>query len=386
MHYKVLSIIDSLNPKDGGPSHSLFDIALSNKQNNIQHDILYIGKKQKINDLSGIKIIALNDSIFKYGISLRLIFWLYQNKNNYNLFIIHGLWQFITLLSRIIIPNKYLVFTHGMLDPYFKSEKFKSFKKKIYWNIFEKKNLQKAKFVLLNSIKEKKQINNTFVKTNGIKFKLINYGIYPKDINFKKSKLKFYSKFKFLKNYKLIVYIGRIYPKKGLDILIDAFEKIDNKRYILLIAGDINNKYAKALIQKVKNKNNSKKIIFANFLKGEIKWGAISNAASTILPSHGENFGVSIAESLLAGTPVICSIKVGTSKQIKKSNAGIIVKNNKLSLYQGIMKFINLSQKQKEKLSKNSITCFNKNFNIKINHNFSDFLKKIINSNKNILN
>lgn len=386
MHYKVLSIIDSLNPKDGGPSHSLFDIALSNKQNNIQHDILYIGKKQKINDLSGIKIIALNNSIFKYGISLRLIFWLYQNKNNYNLFIIHGLWQFITLLSRIIIPNKYLVFTHGMLDPYFKSEKFKSFKKKIYWNIFEKKNLLKAKFVLLNSIKEKKQINNTFVKTNGIKFKLINYGIYPKDINFKKSKLKFYSKFKFLKNYKLIVYIGRIHPKKGLDILIDAFEKIDNKRYILLIAGDINNKYAKALIQKVKNKNNSKKIIFANFLKGEIKWGAISNAASTILPSHGENFGVSIAESLLAGTPVICSNKVGTSKQIKESNAGIIVKNNKLSLYQGIMKFINLSQKQKEKLSKNSITCFNKNFNIKINHNFSDFLKKIINSNKNILN
>ena len=386
MHYKILSIIDSLNPKDGGPSHSLFDIALSNKQNNIQHDILYIGKKQKINNLSGIKIIALNDSIFKYGISLKLIFWLYQNKNNYNLFIIHGLWQFITLLSRIIIPNKYLVFTHGMLDPYFKSEKFKSFKKKIYWNIFEKKNLLKAKFVLLNSIKGKKQINNTFVKTNGIKFKLINYGIYPKDINFKKNKLKFYSKFKFLKNYKLIVYIGRIHPKKGLDILIDAFEKIDNKRYILLIAGDINNKYAKALIQKVKNKNNSKKIIFANFLKGEIKWGAISNAASTILPSHGENFGVSIAESLLAGTPVICSNKVGTSKQIKESNAGIIVKNNKLSLYQGIMKFINLSQKQKEKLSKNSITCFNKNFNIKINHNFSDFLKKIINSNKNILN
>jgi len=386
MHYKVLSIIDSLNPKDGGPSHSLFDMALSNKQNNIQHDILYIGKKQKINDLSGIKIIALNNSIFKYGISLRLIFWLYQNKNNYNLFIIHGLWQFITLLSRIIIPNKYLVFTHGMLDPYFKSEKFKSFKKKIYWNIFEKKNLLKAKFVLLNSIKEKKQINNTFVKTNGIKFKLINYGIYPKDINFKKSKLKFYSKFKFLENYKLIVYIGRIHPKKGLDILIDAFEKIDNKRYILLIAGDINNKYAKALIQKVKNKNNSKKIIFANFLKGEIKWGAISNAASTILPSHGENFGVSIAESLLAGTPVICSNKVGTSKQIKESNAGIIVKNNKLSLYQGIKKFINLSQKQKEKLSKNSITCFNKNFNIKINHNFSNFLKKIINSNKNILN
>ena len=180
------------------------------------------------------------------------------------------------------------------------------------------------------------------------------------------------------------VYIMKDFQNKGYCKQIISYAV--NKKKHLVLDVDINNKYAKALIQKVKNKNNSKKIIFANFLKGEIKWGAISNAASTILPSHGENFGVSIAESLLAGTPVICSNKVGTSKQIKESNAGIIVKNNKLSLYQGIMKFINLSQKQKEKLSKNSITCFNKNFNIKINHNFSDFLKKIINSNKNILN
>ena len=69
MHYKILSIIDSLNPKDGGPSHSLFDIALSNKQNNIQHDILYIGKKQKINDLSGIKIIIIYLLFMVYGSS-----------------------------------------------------------------------------------------------------------------------------------------------------------------------------------------------------------------------------------------------------------------------------------------------------------------------------
>ena len=156
MRYKVLSIIDSLNPKDGGPSHSLFDMALSNKKNNIQHDILYIGKKQKINNLSGIKIIALNDSIFKYGISLSLILWLYKNKNNYNLFIIHGLWQFITLLSRVIIPNKYLVLTHGMLDPYFKTEKFKSFKKKVYWNIFEKKKSFKSKICFVKFFKREK--------------------------------------------------------------------------------------------------------------------------------------------------------------------------------------------------------------------------------------
>ena len=116
---KILSIIDSLSLKDGGPSHSLIDMALANKANGIQHDILYIGPKEKISINKEIKIISLKDSKFKYGFSIKLILWLLSHKNSYTLFIIHGIWQFITLISRIIIPNKYLVFTHGMLDPYF---------------------------------------------------------------------------------------------------------------------------------------------------------------------------------------------------------------------------------------------------------------------------
>jgi len=127
---KILSIIDSLNLKDGGPSHSLIDMALANNADGLIHDIMYLGSKQKIKSQDKIFIKTLDDSKLKYGFSLRLIFWLLKNKNNYDLFIIHGIWQFITLISRIIIPNKYLVFTHGMLDPYFGNEKVKTIKKK----------------------------------------------------------------------------------------------------------------------------------------------------------------------------------------------------------------------------------------------------------------
>ena len=82
MKKKILSIIDSLDLKSGGPSHSLVDMAIANKINNINHDILYIGKKIKLKKNTRIKIISLRQSYFKYGFSFRLIIWLLKNKKN----------------------------------------------------------------------------------------------------------------------------------------------------------------------------------------------------------------------------------------------------------------------------------------------------------------
>ena len=108
---KILSIIDSLELEKGGPSHSLIDIAIANQKNKIQHDILFLGKKIKKKQKNKINIISLDNSILKYGFSLKLIFWLLKNSKNYDLFVIHGLWQFITLVSRLeiyILILKYL--------------------------------------------------------------------------------------------------------------------------------------------------------------------------------------------------------------------------------------------------------------------------------------
>ena len=375
---KILSIIDSLSLKDGGPSHSLIDMALANKANGIQHDILYIGPKEKISINKEIKIISLKDSKFKYGFSIKLILWLLNHKNSYTLFIIHGILQFITLISRIIIPNKYLVFTHGMLDPYFGKEKFKTIKKKIYWNLFERKNLLKAKYVLLNSAKEFTQLNKTFVNTKGIKYKLVNYGLFPRKIDFNKCEKKFNKKFKFINGKRFILFIGRIHPKKGCFLMVKAFAKIKNiNNFKLLIAGDANNLYAKQIKKFIIRKKLQNKIYFLNFLKGEMKWGAIRKAKYTILPSHGDNFGVSIVESLFAGTPVICSNKVGISDIIKQNNAGIIISDNINSIKLGMEKAATINQKKNNLESLNSIKCFNNNFNLKKNHSFSNWLKEI---------
>jgi len=375
---KILSIIDSLELEKGGPSHSLIDLAIANQKNGIQHDILFLGKRIKNKQKNKINIISLENSILKYGFSLKLIFWLLKNRKNYDLFIVHGLWQFITLASRFLLRGKYLVFTHGMLDPYFGTEKFKTLKKKIYWFLFEKKNLLKAKFVLSNSKKEFHQFKNTFVNTNGIKFKIVNYGLFPKSLDLKISKKKFLKKFPFVKNKKTILYMNRIDPKKGCDLLIKSFAKIKNKRnYLLLIAGDTNSKYGKEMIKLKNELKQENHIYFLNFLKDQIKWGAYEYSNFSILPSHGDNFGVSIVESLYIKTPVICSNKVGISNYIKKYKAGMVIKNNEQSIISTLKKSFHLNEKKNKKLKENSFKCFNDNFNYSKNHKFSNWIKKI---------
>ena len=275
--------------------------------------------------------------------------------------------------------GKYLVFTHGMLDPYFGTENFKTLKKKIYWFLFEKKNLLNAKFVLSNSKKEFHQFKKTFVNTNGIKFKIVNYGLFPKSLDFKISKEKFIKNFPFVKNKKTILYMNRIDPKKGCDLLIKSFAKIKNKRnYLLLIAGDTNSKYGKEMIKLKNELKQESHIYFLNFLKDQIKWGAYEYSNFSILPSHGENFGVSVVESLFTKTPIICSNKVGISNYIKKYKAGMVIKNNEQSIISALEKSFHLNKEKNKKLKENSFKCFNDNFNYSNNHKFSNWIKKIL--------
>jgi hypothetical protein len=100
---KILRIINSLDPKYGGPSIATIDSTKILNQNNFDVDIVTSDKKNS-NFYKGrdIKIINLGPSIGKYSFNLKLFFWLLKNKHNYEKYIIHGLWQFNSLLAGLI--------------------------------------------------------------------------------------------------------------------------------------------------------------------------------------------------------------------------------------------------------------------------------------------
>ena len=106
----------------------------------------------------------------------------------------------------------------------------------------------------------------------------------------------------------VIVSMGRLHPKKGLDILISAFSEFlsDNSGSILAIAGPDEGD-GKRLSELAISLGVSDRVFFVGLLSGLDRLEFLANADVFVLPSHNENFGNVYLESLFAGTPIIAS-------------------------------------------------------------------------------
>lgn len=104
--------------------------------------------------------------------------------------------------------------------------------------------------------------------------------------------------------------IGRIHPKKAIDNLIKACsisEEFLKSKYVLKIAGIGKKEFEGDLRKLVKNLGLTEKIVFIGQVEGEEKQKILADAFWTIMPSHTENFGIVVLESLAQSTPVIAS-------------------------------------------------------------------------------
>ena len=378
---KILRIIGSLDPKFGGPSRGVLESSKQLVKEGFKVDIVTCDKEnKKITKLKNIKIINLGSYIGNtYRFSLKLYFWLVKYRDNYDYFIIHGIWQFITLVARLVLKGKYLVFVHGQLDPFFKINFFKRIKKQIYWYLVEKRNLLNSTSILLTSTGEKKSLNKTFVNTEGIKKNIVKYGIFKQKINRGKVLKQFYSQFPLLKHNNFYLFLGRFHEKKGCDIVIKSVNKLKNKfsNKILFIGPMTDSRYEVYIKRLVKKYNLQEKILFSNALYGDSKWGAILASKGMVLASHGENFGISLVESLSLGKPVLTTYKVNIARDILKYNAGLISKDTISNFSKILIKFDKLNKKELMKISNNALNCFKNNFDLSSTKNsLGKLLKK----------
>jgi len=368
---KILRIITTLDPSYGGPSNAIISSTLMLKKKGYDVEILTSDlKNQTFYKKKDIKIYNIGSHFFSKSFNFNIFFWLLKNRFKYTHFVIHGIWEINSLAARILLKKKYYIFTHGMFNNFFSTKKFKSKKKKIYWKLIERKNLILSNSILLTSKLEKKSLVKTYVNTLGIKKKVINYGIIKPNFNKKIVIKNFYKKFPKLKNVFFLIYIGRFHEKKGCDIIIQSLKKISNKNFDLkLFLAGPNNSYKGYLKNLTKNLNLDKKIIWSGAIYGDLKWGAISASNGMVLCSHGENFGVSIAESLSCSKPVIISNKVNIYKEIHSSKSGFVTKDNIQSFSKALIKFIKLNKRSRLKMSTNALACFKKYFDIEKSEN-----------------
>ncbi len=339
---RVLHVIYSIDPIQGGTVEALLQIVNASKKSNQQHEILTLDDPALLVKFGHNQTIhAVGPTKRFYGDTPELDNWLNQHLSDYSCAIIHGCWQYHGLATYRSCREKripYFQYTHGMLDPWFKKTyPLKHFKKWLYWPWAEFQILKHATKVLFTCEEEQRLAAQSFWLYK-VDPTIIGLGIKKPEVDLNHCKEVFLNTHPSLKGKRLLTFMSRIHAKKGIDLLIEAaidYQKSypsrsnpNSQRFSIVIAGPCNDedylKELKKLSSSMQTNGPIQEIKWIGMVRDEMKWGLLAVSEAFILPSHQENFGMVVPESLSCGTPVLISDKVNIWREIRNTNAGIV--------------------------------------------------------------
>jgi glycosyltransferase involved in cell wall biosynthesis len=167
-----------------------------------------------------------------------------------------------------------------------------------------------------------------------------------------------------IENKKVILYVGRLFKKKGVEILLKAFRRLETNmdNIFLLIVGT--GKYTKYL-KNLSNKLEIKNINFFGYLNPNEISSAYSVANVFCLPSYtynghgGEGWGLVINEAASMSLPIVTTDAVGSSPDLVKNGYnGFIVKNGNINELFDALKTLLSNDELREKMKSNSRRIF----------------------------
>jgi glycosyltransferase involved in cell wall biosynthesis len=325
MKMAILHVIRSLDPARGGPVEYLKQVAMAQKELGVHTSILTLDRPEPawIRNLP-VSVLECGPSRSTYGFNSSLERKLCEISGSFDAMVVHGLWQFhgVCVARAAQKTGKpYFVFPHGMLDPWFrKSAPIKHFKKQLYWLLTERKVLESARRVLFTSSKESHLGRVTFWPHANYQYRIVPLGVPSAPANLEPLREIFLKRFAHLRRRPFLLFLGRLHPKKGCGMLVQAMDKL-NSPIDLVIAGPCADPAFRARLEKAAKKVS---VTFVGMVGGELKAGALAAANALILPSHHENFGLVVAEALSFGTPVLLSRQVNIAEDIESAGAGFV--------------------------------------------------------------
>ena len=261
----------------------------------------------------------------------------------------HGLWMFPNLYARqAAVSNNIplIISPEGMLEAW--SLKNSRYKKWLAWWLYEQKNLSSATVFQATSAEEVQSIRKLGYKQP---IALIPNGVDIPDLYKLPSKKLLVDLFPELKGKKWLLFLSRIHPKKGLDDLLYVWKELAIKfpDWHLIIAGSDLINYQIKLEEITKRLQLEKKVTFTGMLSGNIKASALSNADLFVLPTHSENFGVAVAESLAYRVPVITT-KGAPWQDLLEYKCGWWIEDNQRDLAITLTEAMQLEDRERQEM------------------------------------
>lgn len=357
---RLLHVVASIAPEAGGTTEGIRRLADSGVSS---VEVVCLDDPAASYVLGqGFAVHALGPVQGNYRYTPRLREWLAQNLGRFDGVVIHGLWQHHSYGTYLMVRQRtpYVVFPHGMLDPYFKRAfPLKHLKKQVYWLAREYRVLRDARAVCFTTPIERDFATRTFwpQRWNPV---VVSFGTSAPGGDPATQRKVFLDRFPALRQRRFFLFLSRIHRKKGCDLLLDALGRLapEHPEWDLVLAGPDEEGLRPQLETQAKRLGIEGRVHWTGMLEGDLKWGAFRSADAFVLPSHHENFGVAVVEALACELPVLISDKVNIWPDIVSDGAGIVNSDTAEGTYCGMAALLALPAEERRRMVSNGLTCF----------------------------
>jgi glycosyltransferase involved in cell wall biosynthesis len=325
---RILHVIRSLDSAAGGPVEALRNQAACRASMGIATSAACLDAPQRIPEIPGATTLSLGHGPGVYGYSSVAVQRLRGLTTTHDIAVINGLWQFHALAAHRAFAGRlpYVVFPHGMLDPWFnRTYPLKALKKRLYWRFGDYRVLRDSAAVCFTSEAERRLARESF-RPYVAREAVVSYGTTSPPAASDSFRQAFLARCPGAANRRYLLFLGRIQEKKGCDLLIDSFASVAAQwpDLMLVMAGPDQDGLTARLQRRAAAADLTHRILWPGMLRDDAKWGAFYGADAFCLPSHQENFGVAVAESLACGIPVLISDQVNIWREIEAGGAGFV--------------------------------------------------------------
>lgn len=358
---KVLHVIPSVSPQDGGPSFAMHLIVRGLQQAGVQVDVATTesNHEKRVNH-DGANLFYFHRQSEFYKVSLPLSRWLSSHIRNYDLVHIHALFSYSSYTaSRVARKNgvPYIVRPLGVLNRWGMQNRRKLLKR-LSFRFIEQRIMRNAAAIHYTSQQERLEAEETGARNESV---VIPLAVDLSGFRELRGPERFFEKFAHARSSDIILFLSRLDQKKGLDLLLRAFATHDRRRTtedgrqtgdgrrmtddrgpssvvglpsssvvgrprpMLVIAGEGDDQFVAGLRRLADELGIADEILWTGFLGGDDKLSALAAASLFVLPSYSENFGIALVEAMAAGLPCVMSDQVGIAVDAKEYDAGLVV-------------------------------------------------------------
>ena len=372
---RILHTIQSLSLEDGGPPQAVRNLMKAYSELGVQAEVLCMDEPgtEFLKDVAA-PVHALGGRRSRFWYSADVRHWLETRVKDYDAVVVHGIWSYQNLAVReaaVKCEVPYAVFPHGALDPWFNQRyPLKKLKKQLFWR-WQYPVLRDAKAVLFTSETERDLAATSF-KPSGWNGRPVPYGAMEPEGDAEAQRKAFLERMPQLRDgeggsRRFLLFLARIHEKKGCDLLLEAFARVGqvDEELQLVMAGPDQVGLQARLQEQAKGHGIGERVHWPGMLSGDVKWGALRCCEAFVLPSHQENFGIAVAETLACGRPVLISNQVNIWPDIVEDHAGLVEEDSLAGTEALLRRWLEMGDEERTVYVERTLPCFRKRYSMR---------------------